>query len=138
MGYSVLAFTGGRLAVTSGGGGSPKDWTAWVLSLPFGWTLVMVVGIGVVGYGLHELYQTYQVEFEVHLNRGEMSHTVETWIINGGRFDLAARGVVIEIAGAFVTVSALRFDPKRPRAWAERRRRFSDSRSVLVSSAWWR
>jgi hypothetical protein len=36
LGYSVLAFTAGQLMMTSGGGESPKDWTASVLSLPLG------------------------------------------------------------------------------------------------------
>ena len=111
MGYAVLAFTAGQLVVTSGGGGSPKDWTAWLLSLPFGWVLVMGVGIGVAGYGLHQLYKAYQAEFEEHLKRDEMSNRVERWIIHGGRFGLAARGVVIGIAGGFVIVAALWFDP---------------------------
>lgn len=111
LGYSVLAFTAGQLVLTSGGGSSPKDWTAWVLSLPFGWVLVMGVGIGVVGYGLHELYNAYQANFEEHLNRAEMGDTVASWIMHGGRFGLAARGVVIGIAGVFVTVAALQFDP---------------------------
>ena len=111
LGYSVLAFTAGQLVITSGGGSSPKDWTASLLSLPFGWVLVVGVGIGVVGYGLHELYKAYQAEFEAHLKRSEMSDTVESWITHGGRFGLAARGVVFGIAGIFVIVAALQFDP---------------------------
>lgn len=111
LGYSVLAFTAGQLVTTSGGGGSPKDWTASVLALPFGWLLVMGVGIGVVGYGLHELYNSYQANFEAYLKRGQMSNRVESVITNGGRFGLAARGVVFAILGIFLTVAALRFDP---------------------------
>ena len=111
LGYAVLAFTAGQLVITSGGGGSPKDWTAWLLSLPFGWVLVMGVGIGVAGYGFHQLYKAYQAEFEEHLKRSEMSDRVESWIMQGGRFGLAARGVVIGMAGVFVIVAALRFDP---------------------------
>jgi hypothetical protein len=41
LGYSVLAFTAGQLVVTSGGGSSPKDWTASLLSLPLGWVVVV-------------------------------------------------------------------------------------------------
>ncbi len=113
LGYSVLAFTAGQLVVTSGGGSSPKDWTAWVLSLPFGWVLVMGVGIGVVGYGLHELYNSYQANFEAHLKRGQMSDRIESVVTNGGRFGLAARGVVFGIVGVFLIVAALRSDPSK-------------------------
>jgi len=111
LGYSVLAFTAGQLVVTSSGGGSPKDWTASILSLPFGWVLVLGVGTGVAVYGLHQLYQAYQAQFEEHLKRGQMSKLVESLIKQGGRCGLAARGVVIGIAGGFLVVAALRFDP---------------------------
>jgi hypothetical protein len=112
LGYSVLAFTAGQLVVTSGGGSSPKDWTASLLSLPLGWVVVLGVGIGVVGYGLHELYNTYQANFEEHLKLDQTSKKVESWlIVQGGRFGLATRGIVIGIAGIFLIVAALRFDP---------------------------
>jgi Domain of Unknown Function (DUF1206) len=112
LGYSVLAFTAGQSVVTSGGGGSPKDWTASVLSLPFGWVLVLGVGAGVVVYGLHQVYQAYQAQFEEHLKRGQMSKRVERLVTQGGRFGLAARGVVIAIAGGFLVVAALWSDPE--------------------------
>ena len=112
LGYSGLAFTAGQLLVASGGGGSPKDWTASVLSLPFGWVLVLGVGLGVVGYGLHQLYQAYRVQFEESLKRERMNDVLESAIVQGGRFGLAIRGVVIGIAGGFLVVAALRFDPQ--------------------------
>jgi hypothetical protein len=112
LGYSVLAFTAGQLVVTSGGGSSPKDWTASFLSLPFGWVVVLGVGMGVVGYGLYELYNTYQADFEEHLNLDQMSKRVVSWmVVQVGRSGLAARGIVIGIAGVFLIVAALRFDP---------------------------
>jgi hypothetical protein len=82
-----------------------------VLALPFGWVLIMGVGIGVVGYGLHELYNSYQANFEAYLKRGQISDGVESVVTNGGRFGLAARGVVFTIVGIFLTMAALRCDP---------------------------
>lgn len=111
LGYAVLAFTAGRWVVTSGGASSPKDWTALLLSLPFGWMLVMGVGIAVIGYSLHQLYQAYQANFEEQLKREEMSEREERLLKHGGRFGLAARGVAIGIAGGFVVLAALQFDP---------------------------
>jgi hypothetical protein len=111
LGYMVLAFTAGRWLVTSGGASSPKEWTALVLSFPLGWVLVLGVGIAVVGYGLHQLYQAYQANFEEYLKREEMSQREESLITHGGRFGLAARGVAIGIAGGFVVLAALLFDP---------------------------
>ena len=111
LGYSVLALIAGQLVITSGGDSSPKDWTASLLALPFGWVLVMGVGVGIVGYGLHQLYKACRAEFEAHLKRDQMSDRVERVIVNGGRFGLAARGIVFGLAGLFLIVSSLRFDP---------------------------
>jgi hypothetical protein len=111
LGYLGLAFTAGQLMIASGGGSSPKDWTASLLYEPSGWVVVLVVGIGVVGYGLYQLYMAYEADFEEHLKRGRMSSGVEGLIMYGGQFGLAARGVVIGIAGVLLTVAALRLDP---------------------------
>jgi len=111
LGYAVLGFTAGRWVITSGGASSPKDWTALLLSWPFGWVLVLGVGIAVVGYGLHQLYQAYQANFEEYLKREEISEREERLVTHGGRFGLAARGVAIGIAGGFVALAALQFDP---------------------------
>ncbi|MBV9455611.1 MAG: DUF1206 domain-containing protein [Rubrobacter sp.] len=72
----------------------------------------MGVGVGVVGYGLHELYNAYQADFEEHLELGQISRRVGRWIlVQGERFGLAARGIVIGIASVFLSVAALQFDP---------------------------
>ncbi len=72
----------------------------------------MGVGIGVVGYGLHELYNTYQADFEEHLKLDQMNKSVKSWmVVQGGRFGLATRGLMIGMAGVFLIVAALRFDP---------------------------
>ena len=83
----------------------------WMIVVGAGSVLIMGVGIGVVGYGLHELYNSYQANFEAYLKRGQISDGVESVITNGGRFGLAARGVVFTIVGIFLTVAALRCDP---------------------------
>ena len=112
LGYGGLALTAARLALASGGGGgSSQDWTAWLLSWSFGQVLVVGVGAGIVGYGLHQLYQAYKAEFREYLKLGQMSDTEKTWITRGGRFGLAARGVVFGIIGVFVIQAALRFNP---------------------------
>ena len=112
LGYGGLALIAGQLALASGGGGSsPQDWTALLLSQPLGQVLVVGVGAAVVGYGLHQLYQAYQAEFRDYLKLGEMSESEERWITRGGRFGLAARGVVFGIVGVFLIQAGLRFDP---------------------------
>jgi hypothetical protein len=110
--YAGLALSAGQLAVTSAsGGGSPQDWTAYLLSQPFGQVLVIGVGLGVVGYGLSQLYQAYEAQFREYLKVGEMSVREDSWITRIGRFGFAARGVVFGIVGLFLIQAGLRFDP---------------------------
>ena len=112
LAYFGLAFGAGQLVVVSGGGGgSPQDWTAHLLSQPFGQMLVIGVGVAVLGYSLSQLYQAYEAQFREYLKLGEMSVREDTWITRIGRFGFAARGVVFAIVGIFLIQAGLRFDP---------------------------
>jgi len=112
--YLGLAFSAGQLAMaTGGGGGSLQDWTAWLLSQPFGQGLVIGVGAAVSLYGIFQLYQTYEAQFREYLKLDEMSAREETWIIRGGRLGYAARGVVFGVVGVFMMQAALRSDPNQ-------------------------
>jgi len=112
--YLGLAFSAGQLAVAAGGGGgSPQDWTAWLLSQPFGQVVVVGVGVAVVLYGVFQLYQAYKAQFREYLKLNEMSAREETWITRGGRLGYAARGVVFGIIGVFLMQAALRSDPSQ-------------------------
>jgi hypothetical protein len=112
LAYFGLALSAGQLALTSGGGGgSPQDWTAYLLSQPFGQVLIIGVGVAVVGYSLSQLYQAYEAQFREYLKLGEMSVREDTWVTRIGRFGFAARGVVFAIVGIFLAQAGLRFDP---------------------------
>ena len=112
LAYLGLALSAGQLAVASGGGGgSPQDWTAYLLSQPFGQMLVTGVGVAVIGYSLTQLYQAYKAQFREYLKLGEMSVREDTWVTRTGRFGFAARGVVFAIVGIFLVQAGLRFDP---------------------------
>jgi hypothetical protein len=112
--YLGLAFSAGQLAISTGdGGGSPQDWTVWLLSQPFGQVLVVGVGVAVSLYGMFQLYQAYEAQFREYLKLNEMSPRGETWITRGGRLGYAARGVVFGIVGLFLMQAALRSDPSQ-------------------------
>jgi hypothetical protein len=70
--YVGLAFAAGRLEFAPGSrGGSPKGWTALVLSVPLGWVVVSGVGVFVALSGLDQLYEAYEAEFREYLNLDE-------------------------------------------------------------------
>ena len=110
--YAGLALAAGRLVLAPGsGGGSPKGWTALVLSMPLGWVVVAGVGVIVASYSLHQLSEAYEAEFRAHLNLDEMSDRAEKWIMQGGRFGVASRAVVFGIVGVLLMVAGLQFEP---------------------------
>lgn len=107
--YVGLALTAVQLMRGSGGanGNATADWTARLMGQPFGRWLVALIGLGVIGIGLYQFYQSYTAKFKEKLKLGEMSSTEQEWTIRSGRFGLAARGVVFGIIGGFLVQAAL-------------------------------
>ncbi len=115
--HASLAFGAARLVLGGSGGGSSasESWTASLLAWPLGWLLVAAVGAGVVGGGLYQIYEAYHAEFRKYLKLGEMGEKTDDWIEHGGRFGVAARGVVFCIVGAFLVLAALQSDAEEVR-----------------------
>ena len=113
--HAALAFSAGRLALgTGGGGGSPDDWTARLLAQPFGRWLAAIAGAVIVGAGLYQFYKAYKADFN-ELESGEMSARERTWATRSGRLGYAARGVVFDVIGVFLIRAALQTDPDEAR-----------------------
>src|SRR5919112_1365354 len=115
--YAGLAFSavGLVLGSASGGGGTPDDWTALLLSWPMGQVLVVSVGIAVIGVGLRELYQAYMARFLEYLKLDEMGGSLRKWTERWGRLGIAARGIVFGVVGTFLIRAALEYDPQEAR-----------------------
>jgi len=120
--YGGLAFTAIQLIRGTGGGSggdsSTQDWTARLMSQPFGQWLVGLGGLIAIGVGLSFLYQAFTAKFQRHFCLHQMSHTQQKafkWI---GRFGMASRGVVFGIIGIFLIVAAWQSDPQEARGLA--------------------
>lgn len=124
IGYALSGLTYGGLALTafkivfqvrSKGGSSQQDWTARLLSQPFGQWLVGIAGLIVIGLGINAFYKAFTAKFREHLNTAEMSKAENTWILFLGRAGYAARGVVLSIIGWFLIQAARHANPKESR-----------------------
>ncbi|MBD2103356.1 DUF1206 domain-containing protein [Leptolyngbya sp. FACHB-261] len=121
LGYAGLALTalklisgsGGGSGSSSGGSNSTQDWTARILSQPFGQWLVGLLGAIVIGVGFSYFYKAYAGKFRREFKLNEMSDTEESWAMRVGRFGIAARGVVFTIIGGFLIQAALNSDPSQ-------------------------
>ncbi len=111
--YAGLALTAVKLALGTGGNSnsnSTQDWTARVLSQPFGQWLVGIGGAFVIGLGFYQFYQAFSKEIRKKLYLNDLSNAERKWVMTICRFGAAARGVVFCIIGWFFIQAATKSD----------------------------
>ncbi|MGU3362273.1 DUF1206 domain-containing protein [Methylobacterium sp. M6A4_1b] len=103
--YTGLAITAAGLALGLGrkGGDAAQDWTAWLLSKPFGLWLVGLIGLGVMGGGVAFLVKAYKGDVTDRLKL-DAAHC--RWAKPIGQFGYAARGIAFLIIGGFFIAAA--------------------------------
>jgi hypothetical protein len=119
--YAALALSALRLGLQwadgDGGGGdaSARDWTAWLLSQPFGQILVVAAGLVIVGVALFQFYVAYTEKFCDPLRMGELSGSQQRLVRLTGRVGYAARGVAFAIIGMLLAMAGLHARPAEAR-----------------------
>lgn len=118
--YLGLAYWTASIVLGWGSGGTgdgevEQEWTARLLSQPFGPWLVGLLGAIVIGVGLYHINKAYKSEFTEGFNPSRTPVQGRRWVERIGRFGLAARGVTFCIIGAFLIQAAIRFDPNQAR-----------------------
>jgi hypothetical protein len=121
-GLAVSAVTHAALAVaavglifgwgTGGSGDSSREWTAKLMSQPWGAWLVGAVGLAIVGAGVAHGIKAWRGDFR---KRFEIDGQEQRYIMPVSRFGLYARGAVFIIIGAFVVTAAVQNDPSEAR-----------------------
>lgn len=109
--YAGLALAAANLAVGSGTAGkgsdaSTQDWTARLLSAPFGAELVIAVGAVLFAVAATEFVRAYTASFRKRLSLTGLGADQTCWIVRMGRIGLAARGVVFALIGLFLIQAA--------------------------------
>ena len=97
------------------GGDGTQDWTAWLLSQPFGQWLVGIAGAMVIGSGLYHLYKAYSANFRESLKLGEMTRTEAMWTTRIGRLGFTANGIAVGIIGGFLMFAAMQAESQQAR-----------------------
>jgi Domain of Unknown Function (DUF1206) len=111
--YGALALSAFDLAqghAASGGDSgdaAAQDWTAWLLSQPFGQMLVVAVGLGVIGVSLVQFYLAYSGKCCDSLRVSEMGEAQEGLARAAGRIGFGARGIAFAIIGFLLLVAAV-------------------------------
>lgn len=101
--YGALGWTAWRLsqgAAGTGDGEGQELWIAALLEQPFGTWLVMLAGIGVVGYGVHQLAKAFRGDVNRRMEGADAA--TAGWARGIGRIGTGARGLVLLPMGWFV------------------------------------
>lgn len=110
--YLALSWTAFDFAKGSKSSGKQQttDFTASLMSKPFGVWLVALVGLAIIGVGVYHVVkgwkQTFLRDLETH--PGE-------FIIKAGRVGYIAKGIALGIVGGLFVLAAVRHDPKEAR-----------------------
>jgi hypothetical protein len=106
--YASIASTAWQLSRRAGTGADDGDgqrlWVGRLLDLPAGRWLVIAAGLGVVAYGLHQLYKALRGDVTRHLAR------VDAPVRNLGRFGVGARGAVLLPVGWLILRAGQTYD----------------------------
>lgn len=114
--HGTLAFVAVQEIFDPAGGQDAKDdITAQVMSQPFGWWLVMLIGLITVSVSLYQLHAAYKLKFRDELKLEEMTGAEERWTMFAGSLGTTARAAVIGISGTFVLLAAYQTDPSETR-----------------------
>ena len=120
--YAGLALSALRLLLgrgRRGGGGSTQGWTARLLEQPFGQVLVALIGLGVLGYALHQARVAWKKKFVRKLDLSRLRVLSHDWAVRISRFGLAARAVVLGIIGVFFVRAAVNANAREAKGVGE-------------------
>ena len=110
--YLVLCVTAVRIASGSAGsGGSEQSLTARVLEAPGGKTILVVIGLVLIGVAAALAWRGLKTDFEQQLKVGEMSSTTYAVVHRLGQVGYLARGLVVGLVGGLVVKAALEQEP---------------------------
>ncbi|MFD4911113.1 DUF1206 domain-containing protein [Kitasatospora purpeofusca] len=137
VGVVQSVLVGGSSGSRSGNQTS-KEYTARVLDWPGGRVLVGVVGVTLVIVGVVMAVRAVMRRFEKNLRTGEMSTVTRRTVALVGIVGGLACGVVAAVAGLFIVLAAVKFDPGRAKGLDETLRSFADTPAgpvLLIAAA---
>jgi hypothetical protein len=115
-----LGLAGSAISLIFGAGsgsddGAARDWTAYVLSAPFGQWLVGLIGLGVAATGIGFAVKGWTKRFQDGLALDEAACS---WVVPLGRFGYIARGVLFVIVGGFLVSAAVHANAREAKGLA--------------------
>ncbi|MFI6828296.1 DUF1206 domain-containing protein [Kribbella sp. NPDC050241] len=106
----VLGVSAVKVAIGSGGSssGQQRTFSARLMENGAGRVLIIVIGIGIVAVGVHQLYKAVTKKFTEDLVGGVSDTTILL-----GRIGYAAKGIAFVIVGILFAWAAIDYDPQK-------------------------
>ncbi|HEV8605531.1 MAG TPA: DUF1206 domain-containing protein [Tepidisphaeraceae bacterium] len=95
-----------------------RDWTAYVMTFPLGIWLVAATGLGILGYGLYQIYRAWKIKLDDQLDLYRLKTPTRKFFIFLSRFGLFARGILFGTIGLFLVIAAMRTNPREAKGIA--------------------
>jgi len=113
--YAVLAYSAGRTATGSSGGGdsSQEGMTATLMGAPGGPWLVGAVGLGIGVVGVYLVWRGLTQSFTVDLRTDALAGPTKKPVIVTGMVGHVAKGAAITVVGGLFLWAAATYDPEK-------------------------
>lgn len=105
--------TGVASSSSSGGSGSERSLSARVMDAPGGQVLVVVVGLIILGVGVHHAYRGLTRHFRDELSANGKEGESGALYLAFGQVGYTAKGVVIGLAGGLVAYAGITHEPQK-------------------------
>ncbi|MFD8695456.1 DUF1206 domain-containing protein [Kitasatospora purpeofusca] len=142
--YAVISIAVVQTVLVGGSSGSrssnqtSKEYTARVLTWPGGRVLVGAVGAVLIIVGVVMAVRAAMRKFEKNLQTDRMSERTRRIVASLGIIGGVACGAVAAVAGLFILLAAVKFDPNRAKGLDETLRSFADTPAgpvLLIAAA---
>ena len=111
--YGALGVEAFRLArgLRGSDGGEAQMWAARVMDLPLGSWIIGIAGLIVIAYGLSEMVSAAKEKVAKHIDVSSIPASMRNALLVISRIGVAARALIIVVAGIFLVRAALQNDP---------------------------
>jgi hypothetical protein len=105
--YALLAVSAFSIILGRSGGGDKKtDMASQVMAMDYGYFLIAILGVILIGVGVYHLYKSWNEKYKEKVQTASMSRKTQKIYDLAAKSGLAARGVVFAILGYFLIKAA--------------------------------